>query len=511
MSDPADPLSPSLGAVVLAAGQGTRMRSRLPKVLHPLVGQPMVTHVLDALAAAGVNDVVLVVGHGANQVRAALGDRVRYAEQREQLGTGHAVQQALPLLAPTVNRVLVLYGDSPLLTPDTLRALQTASDEAHPAPPRLGGREGTVAGAPVGPSGGPPLALLTMIVPDPTSYGRVVRADGRVVGLVEERDATAEQRKIREVNVGTYVFDAAWLREHLPTLQPSASGEYYLTDLVERAAAERCPLAAVRLASWLEGLGVNDRTQLALAESLLRQRIAKRLMLSGVTLLDPATTYVDGTVEIGPDTVVHPGTYLRGRTRIGADCEIGPATEIHDSEVGDRCRVWRSVLDGATLAADVQVGPFSHLRPGARLASGVQIGNYAEVKNSVLHEDVQQHHFSYIGDAEVGRNTNVGAGTITCNYDGENKHRTEIGEDVFLGSDTLLVAPVRMGDGSGTGAGAVVTRDVEAGMLVKGVPAKPFRDRTAPARNGAGAGDQRSANGAPTVDSPSLIPAEEGA
>ena len=514
MSDPADPLSPRIGAVVLAAGQGTRMRSRLPKVLHPLVGQPMVTHVLDALAAAGVDDIVLVVGHGGEQVRTVLGDRVRYAEQREQLGTGHAVQQAMPLLAPDVERVLVLYGDSPLLTPDTLRALLAAGDSAASSPPRIEGPGGPSSGP-----GGPPLALLTMIVPDPTGYGRVVRSEGRVVGLVEERDATPEQRAVREVNVGTYIYDAAWLRERLPTLRPSSSGEYYLTDLVQQAAAERCPLAAVRLASWLEGLGVNDRVQLALAESLLRERIGKRLMQAGVTLVDPATTYVDATVEIGPDTMIYPGTFLRGRTRIGAECEIGPATEIHDSEVGDRCRVWRSVLEGATLAADVQVGPFSHLRPGARLASRVQVGNYAEVKNSVVHEGVQQHHFSYIGDAEVGRNTNVGAGTITCNYDGENKHRTEIGEDVFLGSDTLLVAPVRLGDGSGTGAGAVVTRDVPAGKLAKGVPAKVFRDRTPAASNGAHAGAPEGAEAggsglggaSPPPGSRSPTPAEEGA
>lgn len=474
------------------------MRSRLPKVLHPLVGQPMVTHVLDALDAAGVRETVLVVGHGAGQVRGVVGDRVRYAEQREQLGTGHAVQQAMPLLGADVERVVVLYGDTPLLTAETIRALLAAGppgppilvDASPPSPPILGGTEDA---SPAGwrTPGGPTLALLTMIAPDPTGYGRVVREGGAVVGLVEERDATAEQRGIREVNVGAYVFDAAWLRPRLAGLRPSAaSGEYYLTDVVQMAADEGCPLAAVRLGSFLEGLGVNDRVQLALAERLLRERIAQRLMRAGVTMVDPASVYVDASVEIGPDTTIHPQTYLRGRTRIGAGCEIGPATEIHDSEVGDGCRVWRSVLEGATLANDVQVGPFSHLRPGARLAAGVQIGNYAEVKNSLVHEGVQQHHFSYIGDAEVGRDTNVGAGTITCNYDGTNKHRTEIGEGVFLGSDTLLVAPVRLGDGSGTGAGSVVTRDVPAGKLAKGVPAKVFRDRV-PAGEAAGAREAR--------------------
>lgn len=466
MSDPADPLSSHVGAVVLAAGQGTRMRSRLPKVLHSLLGRPMVAYVLDALTAVGVRDVVVVVGHGADQVRAALGERVRYAVQAEQRGTGHAVLQALPQLPPHVSRTLVLYGDTPLLRAETLQALLAASTAA--------GEAGT----------GPPLALLTarsQIDGTANGYGRVLRDEqGRIVGLVEERDASPTQRGISEINVGAYVFDTAWLRAHVPMLRPSPSGEYYLTDLVAMAAAEGCPIAAVPLTDPTEGLGVNDRVQLALAANSLRQRVLERLMRAGVTIVDPMTTYVEATVTIGQDTVLHPQTFLYGRTTIGADCEIGPGTEIYDSEIGDRCRVWRSVLEGATLATDVQVGPFSHLRPGARLASGVMVGNYAEVKNSILHEGVAQHHFSYLGDAEVGRDTNVGAGTITCNYDGVDKHRTVIGERVFLGSDTLLVAPVRLGDDSGTGAGAVVTRDVPAGKLAVGVPARILRDRGAP-------------------------------
>jgi bifunctional UDP-N-acetylglucosamine pyrophosphorylase/glucosamine-1-phosphate N-acetyltransferase len=453
MSEPADPSHSSLGAIVLAAGQGTRMRSRLPKVLHPLAGQPMVAHVLDAAAAVGAADVVLVVGHGAEQVRAVLGDRVRYAVQAEQLGTGHAVLQACPLLAPSLARVLVLYGDTPLLRSETLTALARA------------GREATI-------------AVLSMELADPTGYGRLVRdAEGRVTRLVEDRDSTPEQRALAEVNAGAYVFDAAWLRASLPRLRPAPGGEIYLTDLVGLAAEEGRDVVAVRLADAAEGLGVNDRVQLAQAEAALRARVRERLMRAGVTLVDPASTFVDATVEIGPDTVIHPHTFLRGRTRIGAGCEIGPSSQLEDTVVGDRCRVVWSLLEGAELADEVEVGPYSHLRPGARLARGVQIGNYAEVKNSTLHENVQQHHFSYIGDAELGRNTNVGAGTITCNFDGEQKHRTEIGEDVFIGSDTLLVAPVRMGDGSATGSGAVVTRDIPAGKLAIGMPAKVLRDR----------------------------------
>ncbi len=547
MSEPPDPPSPHLGAVVLAAGQGTRMRSQVPKVLHPLVGQPMVAHVLDALEALGVAETVLVVGHGAQQVRDALGDRARYADQPEQRGTGHAVQQAIPHLDPAVERVLVLYGDTPLITAETLRALIAAANTAFapgphtrddaprraaatapstpPAPsgtgdggvgqsalPGIGGRRGASAGARGGASpsteaaGGQ--ALLTMEVPDPTGYGRVVRdGTGRVVALIEDRDATAGQRATREVNVGAYVFDAVWLRARVPALRPAPGGEYYLTDLIRVAAAEGRPLVAVPLADPLEGLGVNDRMQLAQAEAALQDRLRERLMCSGVTLLDPATTYVDATVTVGPDTVLRPQTFLHGRTRIGAGCDVGPGAEIYDSLIGDRCRVWRSVLEGATLADDVQVGPFAHLRPGARLASGVAIGNFAEVKNAVLHEGVAQHHFSYLGDAEVGRDTNVGAGTITCNFDGVDKHRTEIGERVFLGSDTLLVAPVRLGDDSATGAGAVVTRDVPAGKLAVGIPAHVARDRApGPPSNGTGT----HASEAPPTAATSVAPTADG-
>ncbi len=437
MSEAADPLSPRVGAVVLAAGQGTRMRSQLPKVLHPLAGQPMALHVLDALDAVGVAETILVVGHGADQVRAVVGARARFADQPEQLGTGHAVQQAMTALDAATERVLILYGDTPLITAATLRRLLSARSEtpeeaagaAGGEPPVAASAGGSGRGAGAAGSSSPPtLTLLTMTAADPTGYGRVQRdAAGRVAALIEERDATPAQRAIAEVNVGAYVIDAAWLRAKLPTLRRSPSGEYYLTDLVGLAAAEGRAVAAVRLADPVEGLGVNDRAQLARAEAVLRDRVRQRLMREGVTLIDPATVYVDATVAVGPDTVLHPHTFLRGRTRIGAGCTIGPSTQVDDSDVGDRCRIMWSVVEGATLADEVQVGPFAHLRPGARLARGVQIGNYAEVKNSVLHEQVQQHHFSYLGDAEVGRETNVGAGTITCNFDGVNKHPTRVG------------------------------------------------------------------------------------
>lgn len=490
MTEPPDPSSSRFGAVVLAAGQGTRMHSQLPKVLHPVAGQPMVLHVLDTLSAVGAGEVVLVVSHGADAVRAVVGDRARYAEQTQQLGTGHAVQQAIPHVPPAVERVLILYGDTPFLTAETLRSLIQAHADASESPQPAGGQgerpgEGSRQAPPrigrLEEPGSPALTLLTMDVPDPTGYGRVVRdAAGRVLRLVEERDATLEQRAIREVNVGAYVVDARWLRDTLPKLQRSPGGEYYLTDLVGLAAADGRPVVAVRLDDPIEGLGVNDRRNLAQAERVMRDRVRERLLDGGVTLIDPETVYVDATVTVGPDTVLHPHTFLRGRTVIGANCEIGPSTQIDDSAVGDDCRVGWSVLEGATLAEAVQVGPFAHLRPGARLGRGVQIGNYAEVKNSVVHENVQQHHFSYVGDAEVGRDTNVGAGTITCNFDGANKHRTLIGQRVFLGSDTLLVAPVQIGDDSATGSGAVVTRSVPPGKLAVGVPARVLRDWEVP-------------------------------
>jgi bifunctional UDP-N-acetylglucosamine pyrophosphorylase/glucosamine-1-phosphate N-acetyltransferase len=510
MTEPPDPLSTRLGAVVLAAGQGTRMQSQLPKVLHSVAGQPMVLHVLDTLSAVGVGAVVLVVGHGAESVRAAVGDRARYAEQPQQLGTGHAVQQALPHLPPDVERVVILYGDTPLLTVDTVRRLIEASTDAGEAsastaergiaadePPQLAppgsGAHGALGAAPRGGKEVPTLTLLTMELAKPTGYGRVVRdAVGRVKALVEERDATPEQRANGEVNVGAYVVDAAWLRATLPTLRRSAGGEYYLTDLVGLAANQGRPVQAVRLADPIEGLGVNDRVQLAEAERVMRGRVRERLLRAGVTLIDPESVYVDATVTVGQDTVLYPHTFLRGRTAIGTGCEIGPSTQIDDSEIGDECRVSWSVLEGATLDVRVQVGPFAHLRPGARLGRGVQIGNYAEVKNSVVHENVQQHHFSYIGDAEVGRDTNVGAGTITCNFDGANKHRTQIGQRVFLGSDTLLVAPVQIGDDSATGSGAVVTRSVPPGKLALGVPARVLRDWVAPTVASPRAGGQPS-------------------
>ena len=442
-----------LVAVILAAGMGTRMRSTRHKILHPVAGDPIISHILNAVAGAGISRPVMVVGHLADQVRAAAGDSARYVLQEPQLGTGHALQQAIESLDPMPRRLLVLYGDTPMLRSSTLSRMVSALGDAT-------------------------IVMLTARLANPTGYGRVVRdADGRVGAVVEEADATVEEKAIAEINSGLYCFDGPWLAANLGKLEKSPKGEYYLTDMVGMAVSQGREVLAVEAEDSAEVMGVNDRVQLAEADRIVRERICRELMLRGVTIVDPRFTYIGKDVSVGVDTVIHPGTHLRGRTSIGERCEIGPNSVIVDSAIGNDCTVFASVLEGAEVADRVSVGPFSHLRPGARIASGARLGNYAEVKNSSIGEGVQMHHFSYMGDAEVGAGTNVGAGTITCNFDGNRKHRTKIGKGVFLGSDTMLRAPVELGDGSATGAGSVVTRDVPAGKVAVGVPARVIRDR----------------------------------
>ncbi|NLE77554.1 MAG: bifunctional UDP-N-acetylglucosamine diphosphorylase/glucosamine-1-phosphate N-acetyltransferase GlmU [Chloroflexi bacterium] len=445
----------NLAAVILAAGQGTRMRSRLPKVLHPLAGEPMVRHVLRAVGVLEAQPVVLVVGHGAEAVQQATADLgLAYALQEEQLGTGHAVLQTLPYLAGAVDHVVVGYGDMPLLQAETYG--------------RLAGHHQ---------ASGATLTMLTVVHQDPMGFGRVVRGpDGRVAAVVEERDCTPEQRQIRELNCGVYLFQAEWLRARLPLVRPSpAKGEIYLTDLVGMAAAEGQPVEALAIEDPEEVLGVNTRVHLAQAEAALRRRINQRWMLEGVTLVDPESTYIQAEVVIGPDTVIWPQTYLLGQTTVGDACEIGPGSWVIDSQIGAGCRVFCSVLEGAAMADGSNIGPYSHLRRGARLGPGAHVGNFAELKNSTLGEGAKMGHFSYLGDAQVGPLANIGAGTITCNFDGRRKHPTVIEEGAFIGSDTMLVAPVKVGRGAKTGAGAVVTRDVPAGALAYGVPARVRR------------------------------------
>lgn len=444
----------SLASIILAAGQGTRMKSALPKVLHAVCGRPMVTWSVANARALGADPVALVVGHGAERVRETLGDEVLYVTQAEQLGTGHAVLQAKEALEGRADTVLVLYGDMPTLRPETLQRMVETHRTRRPA-----------------------ITMLTVDSADSMGFGRVVRdGEGRVRAIVEEAAATPEILALTELNCGVYCFDAAWLWRHLPLIRPTPpKNEYYLTDVAELAVAGTQAIETVTITDVAEVQGINTRVHLARSEHILRARVAEGLMLDGVTIVDPATTYIDPAVSVGRDTVIHPNTHLLGETVIGADCAVGPNTIVRDTKIGDRCTIVASVLEGATVDDGVEIGPFAHLRPGAHLGEGVHMGNFGEVKNAYLAPGTKMGHFSYVGDAELGPDVNVGAGSITCNYDGVRKHRTEVGAGAFIGSGTLLVAPVRVGAHAKTGAGSVVTHDVPDNTLAYGVPARPKR------------------------------------
>ncbi len=445
----------SVAAVILAAGHGTRMKSNLSKSLHPLAGQPLIEWTLQAVD--GLSDLrpVVVVGHARKQVQDYLGDRVEYSLQEQLLGTGHALMQAKERLYQRADQVLVLYADMPLLRPETLKQLtQRRTGSPHRQHPATA------------------LSLLTVERKEAQGFGRIVRDEiGAVRAIVEEVDCTPEQRAIRELNPGVYCFNAQWLWENISLLTPSSTGEYFLTDMLAIAVEQGKGVETVAAESD-ETFGINDRSQLAAAAHALRQRINTDHMLAGVTIVDPASTYIDADVTIGQDSTILPGTHLQGNTTVGAGCCIGPNSRIVDSAIGDACRVEYSVIEQSRMDRGSEVGPFGHLRPGAHLGEDVHMGNFGEVKNSRLGRGVKMGHFSYIGDATVGENVNIGAGTITCNFDGVSKNRTTLGDDVFLGSDTLLVAPVTLGARARTGAGSVVTRDVEEDTLVYGVPAK---------------------------------------
>ncbi|MDR7521441.1 MAG: bifunctional UDP-N-acetylglucosamine diphosphorylase/glucosamine-1-phosphate N-acetyltransferase GlmU [Armatimonadota bacterium] len=445
---------PEIEAVVLAAGRGTRMRSALPKVLHRICGRPMIAYVLDTLAQVGIASPIIVVGHGADQVRAALGDGNRYALQAEPRGTGHAVMQALPHLEGHAGTVLIVYGDVPFLSAATVRTLL----EHH----RARGAAATI---------------LTDIRGDPTGYGRVIRdGDGRVRRIVEEPDASAGEREVREVNAGLYAIEAGVLREALEALEPAnAQGEYYLTDAVGALLEAGHTVAAVVVPASDEATGINSRAELARAEAMMRARVLEALMAAGVTITDPQATYVHAGVRVGRDTVIHPGTSLEGRTTIGEACTIGPGARLVDAEIADRVTIVASTVAGSSVGEGSRIGPYSHLRPGVRLGRFVEVGNFAEMKNTTVGDRTKIHHMSYLGDATVGAGVNIGAGTITCNFDGRAKHRTVIEDGAFIGSDTMLIAPVRVGAGAVTGAGSVVRRDVPPRGLAVGIPARVIR------------------------------------
>ena len=440
--------------ILLAAGKGVRMRSRLTKLLHPLGGRPMILHSLTA--AEGVTEGVplLVVGHGAEGIRLAVGARAEYVEQADQLGTGHAVLQARSACEGKADFVLVSNADLPLLTSETLKKLAAAQK----------GNTG-------------PFSMVTFKRREARGFGRVKRgASGEVLAIIEEAEASPEELAIDELNVGTYCFRADWLWPALEKLKPSPKKrEYYLTDLLDLAAKAGQQVVTVALEDPDEAIGVNTREHLAEAEAALRKRVNRHWMSDGVTLIDPQTTYIESGATIGQDTVLWPNTMLLGDTHIGEDCIIGPNTTIKDSRVGDACKIQAAVVEMAVIDNHVDIGPFAHLRPGARLGEGVHMGNFGEVKSSTLGPGVKMGHFSYIGDATIGANVNIGAGTITANFDGKNKNLTVIEEGVFIGSDTMLVAPLRIGKGARTGAGAVVTKDVPPNTVVVGVPARAIR------------------------------------
>ncbi len=440
--------------VILAAGLGTRMVSSTPKAMHRLGGVSLVGWVEQVCRQAAGRPPVVVIGpEAAPAARAQLPADVRLVEQVDRRGTGHALRQAEALLRGAGDLVLVATADMPLIRSETLQ--------------RLVERQSNNRG---------PMTLAVVRSGEARGFGRVIRSDGHVRGVVEQADATPAQLAIDELNTSLYCIAASWLWENLPRLKESAKGEVYLTDLVALAAHDG-EVAVVEVQDLDEVIGINDRRHLAEAETALRRRTNRAWMEAGVTLADPDSTYIGPSVRLEPDVEILPNTHLWGATRIGRGSVVGPNAILRDTSVGESCRIEASVLEGAELDSDVHVGPFAHLRPGARLGRGVHLGNFGEVKNSVLGPGVKMGHFSYVGDAEVGAETNIGAGTITCNFDRSGKkNRSVVGQRVFLGSDTLLVAPLRIGDDSATGAGSVVTRDLAPHSLAVGMPARVVRN-----------------------------------
>lgn len=433
-----------LATVILAAGKGTRMKSKLPKVLHNVCGGTMLSYVLDAAHSAGVRRIIVVVGYGADRVARGVAGRAQIVHQSEQLGTAHALLQAGPFLSDFNGHLLVLCGDTPLIEAGTLAELI----QSH----RSTGAAATV---------------LTASLEDPAGYGRVVRdSQGGVVKIIEQKDASPEELQIHEVNTGIYCFKTEGLFSDLSRLSSNnAQGEYYLTDIIEKNVRRGRRVGAVALANPLEMKGINDRVQLAEAERCLRRRILHDLMRSGVTVIDPHSTFVDKKVQVGLDTIIYPHTFIEGDTVIGEDCVIGPGARLVNAIVGNGVSIQYSVVSGSSMEDGCSIGPFSHLRPGNSLGRQVKVGNFSEVKKSIVGDGSKMPHLSYVGDATLGKKVNIGAGTITCNYDGRNKWPTMIDDGVLIGSNTNLVAPVKIGADSVTGAGSTITKDVPAGSL----------------------------------------------
>jgi bifunctional UDP-N-acetylglucosamine pyrophosphorylase / glucosamine-1-phosphate N-acetyltransferase len=431
-------------AVILAAGKGTRMKSKLYKVLHPVMGKPMVQHVTDQLNSLHLNKLITIVGHGAESVQAQLGDASVYALQEEQLGTGHAVLQAEEFLKDKDGVTVVLSGDTPLITGQTIQALLDHHEQQ-----------------------GASATVLTAKAPNPAGYGRVIRNDaGEVLRIVEHKDANAEELLVDEINTGTYCFDNKLLFHTLHNVSnDNAQGEYYLPDVLELLKKASKLVTAYQTADFDETMGVNDRVALSEAEQIMKRRINERHMRNGVTITDPASTYISTDAVIGQDVTILPGTMILGNTVIGEDSVIGPNSEVKDVTIGDRTIVKQSVAHNSEIGNDVTIGPFAHIRPQAQLGDNVKIGNFVEVKKASIADGSKVSHLSYIGDAEVGKDVNIGCGTITVNYDGKNKHLTKIEDNAFIGCNTNLIAPVTVGKGALVAAGSTITDDVPSEAL----------------------------------------------
>ncbi|MEH6907220.1 bifunctional UDP-N-acetylglucosamine diphosphorylase/glucosamine-1-phosphate N-acetyltransferase GlmU [Neobacillus drentensis] len=431
-------------AVILAAGQGTRMKSKLYKVLHPVCGKPMVQHVVNQVMKLNIQEIVTIIGHGAEMVQAQLGDSSKYALQDQQLGTAHAVNQAQSMLDGKAGVTIVVCGDTPLIKAETMEALFKHHEELNAK-----------------------ATILTARISDPTGYGRIVRnSAGLVEKIVEHKDASEDERKISEINTGTYCFDNLALFEALKNVSnDNVQGEYYLPDVIEILKTQGEVVTAFQTAELEETLGVNDRVALAEAERIMRVRTNTAHMRNGVTIIDPANTYIETDVEIGQDTVIYPGTMIKGRTVIGSECQIGPNSEIDSCHIGDQTVIRQSVAHNSSIGAQVNIGPFAHIRPESMIHNEVKIGNFVEIKKAVFGKGSKASHLSYIGDAEVGSDVNIGCGSITVNYDGKNKYLTKIEDGVFIGCNSNLVAPVTIGKGAYVAAGSTITKNVPGEAL----------------------------------------------
>lgn len=430
-------------AIILAAGQGTRMKSKLPKVLHNLLGKPMIQWVIDCMSESGIKNIITVLGHGGEQVAQVVNEQAEIVYQKEQLGTGHAVMQGVTALQDDSDCVLVVCGDTPLLRPDTIKALL----KKHEAEKNS-------------------VTILTAQIDNPSGYGRIVRQDEQIIAVIEQKDADDEIKKITEINTGTYCFDREFLLEFLPALTTeNAQNEYYLTDLIKLANQENLSVAGYLLSDFEESLGVNNRVQLSQAEQILRQRKCYDVMIGGVTLIDPMTTYIGADVVIGEDTVVYPNVMLEGYTKIGRGNIIGMNCHFVDCVIGNNNDIQSTVIIDSEVGNDCKIGPMAYLRPGTVLADHVKIGDFVEVKKSQIGSGSKIPHLSYVGDATVGDRVNIGCGSITCNYDGINKYQTVIKDDAFIGSNTNLVAPVVVEEKAFIGAGSTITKDVSTDTL----------------------------------------------